>query len=220
VAGEGVRIPAGAVISIAHERGRNEEEIEFRMTVAAAAGMNAHPSGPVLADGGSTRRRRAIGGGLIGVGAIILSVLAVLGLLGYGFTSEARYIPTPLLARPARSFTLPMFDGTVLRLEDLRGKVVFLNFWASWCPPCRAEARTLEAAWRTYGDRGVVFVGANIQDTEADARAFLEEFSITYPNGMDRRSRVAIDYGLWGLPEAFIIDREGRIVYKHVGALG
>lgn len=78
----------------------------------------------------------------------------------------------------------------------------------------------LEAAWQRYKDQGVVFVGANIQDKEPDARAFLEEFAITYPNGIDRGSKIAIDYGVWGLPETFIIDREGRIVYKHVGALG
>jgi cytochrome c biogenesis protein CcmG/thiol:disulfide interchange protein DsbE len=163
--------------------------------------------------GGGVRRR------LIRWALIILPLLAVLGLLAYGFTREPRYIPTPLLAKAAPSFALPLFDGTVLRLEDLRGKVVFLNFWASWCPPCRAEARTLEAAWQEYKDQGVVFVGANIQDKEADARAFLEEFAITYPNGIDRGSKIAIDYGVWGLPETFIIDREGRIVYKHVGAL-
>ncbi len=98
--------------------------------------------------------------------------------------------------------------------------MVFLNFWASWCPPCRAEARTLEAAWRAYRDRDVVFVGINIQDQESNARAFLEEFGITYPNGIDRGSRIAIDYGLWGVPETFIIDRTGRITYKHIGLLG
>jgi len=157
---------------------------------------------------------------LVVAAAILLPVAAVLALLAYGFTTEPKYILTPLIAKPAPLFTLPRFDGGELRLEDLRGKVVFLNFWASWCPPCRAEARTLEAAWQKYKNEGVVFVGANIQDRESDARAFLEEFGITYPNVIDRGNRVAIDYGVWGLPETFFIDREGRITYKHVGALG
>lgn len=151
--------------------------------------------------------------------AILVPTAAVLGLLAYGFTVESRYIPSPLVARPAPPFTLTLFDGGVLRLEDLRGKVVFLNFWASWCPPCRAEARALEAAWRQQKDRGIVFVGVNIQDKEPDARRFLEEFGVTYPNGMDQGARIAIDYGVWGLPETFFVDPEGRITSKHVGVL-
>lgn len=151
---------------------------------------------------------------------VIAPAAAVLALLGYGFSREAKYIPTPLIAAPAPSFTLPRFDGGEIALDHFKGKVVFLNFWASWCPPCRAEARMLEAAWRQYRDQDVVFIGANIQDEQPAARAFLEEFGITYPNVIDRGSRIAIAYGVWGLPETFIIDRQGRITYKHVGALG
>ena len=172
-----------------------------------------------LVDTGPRPGRVVLRRRLVRAGLIILPVAAVLGLLVYGFTREPRYIPTPLLSKPAPRFALPLFDGSVLRLEDLRGKVVFLNFWASWCPPCRAEASTLEAAWQKYKGQGVVLVGANIQDKEADARAFLTEFGITYPNGIDGGSRIAIDSGVWGLPETFIIDRDGRIAYKHVGAI-
>jgi cytochrome c biogenesis protein CcmG/thiol:disulfide interchange protein DsbE len=152
--------------------------------------------------------------------AVLGPALAILGLLAYGFTTEPKFIPTPFIAKPAPPFTLPLFDGSRLALDQLRGKVVFLNFWASWCPPCRAEARMLEAAWQKYREQGVVFVGANIQDEEASARAFLREFGITYPNGLDHGARIAIEYGVWGLPETFFIDRDGRITYKHVGALG
>ncbi len=168
----------------------------------------------------AVRAPRAARRRLLIAGAILAPVLAILALLAYGFTIEPKYIPTPFIAKPAPSFSLTLFDGSVLRLEDLRGKVVFLNFWASWCPPCRAEARMLEAAWRKYREQGVIFVGMNIQDKEEDARAFLEEFGITYPNGIDRGSRIAIGYGVWGLPETFFLDREGRITYKHVGAMG
>jgi len=155
----------------------------------------------------------------LAIAGVLLPAVAVLGVLAFGFTREARYIASPLLGRPAPAFILPLLDGGVLRLEDLRGKVVVLNFWASWCPPCRAEARALEAVWRKHRDLGVVLVGANIQDQDADARAFVEEFAITYPNGVDRGSKIAIDYGVWGLPETFIIGREGRIIYKHVGGV-
>jgi len=150
---------------------------------------------------------------------VLVAVGSVIALLAYGFTLNPREIRTPLLGKPAAAFTLALFDGRRLSLEELRGKVVFLNFWASWCPPCRAEARTLEAAWQEYKDRDVVFLGVNIQDSEEGARGFIEEFGITYPNGRDASGKIAIDYGVWGIPETFIIDREGRITYKHVGAV-
>jgi cytochrome c biogenesis protein CcmG/thiol:disulfide interchange protein DsbE len=151
------------------------------------------------------------------VGAILGGVIS---LLAYGFTRDARYIQSPLVAKQAPSFTLKLFDGKVISLEDLRGKVVFLNFWASWCVPCRAEAKTLESAWKKYKDRRVVFLGVNIQDNEKDARSFIQEFGITYMNGIDDTGRIAVDYGVWGIPETFFIDGQGRITYKHVGVLG
>ncbi len=150
----------------------------------------------------------------------VVIVIPIVWLLAYGFSHDPRYIQSPLIARQAPSFTLPLFGGGTIRLEDLRGKVVFLNFWASWCPPCRAEARTLEAAWQRYKDRGIVFLGIDIQDTEQDARAFLKEFGITYLNARDASGEVAIEYGVWGIPETYFIDRKGRITYKQVGALG
>jgi cytochrome c biogenesis protein CcmG/thiol:disulfide interchange protein DsbE len=151
---------------------------------------------------------------------VVVTVSAVAWLLAYGFTRDARYIHSSLVARQAPSFTLTLFGGKMIKLEDIRGKVVFLNFWASWCPPCRAEARTLEVAWKKYKDRGVIFLGVNIQDKEEDARAFIQEFGITYMNGTDETGRVAIDYGVWGIPETFFIDGQGRITYKHVGGIG
>jgi cytochrome c biogenesis protein CcmG/thiol:disulfide interchange protein DsbE len=117
-------------------------------------------------------------------------------------------------------FTVRLMDGGELSLADLRGKVVFLNFWASWCPPCRAEARALEASWQQHRGGDVVFLGINIQDQEDKAREFLREFGVTYANGIDPVNRIAIDYGVWGIPETFFLDRTGRITYKHVGALG
>ncbi len=152
--------------------------------------------------------------------AVVTPALAVLGLLAYGFSREPKDIISPLLGRPAPTFSVTLFDGSTLRLDDLRGKVVFLNFWASWCPPCRTEAPVLEEAWRRFKDSNVIFLGINTQDKEEAAREFLEEFSITYSNGRDPGGKIGIDYGIWGLPESFFIDGAGRITYKHVGAIG
>jgi cytochrome c biogenesis protein CcmG/thiol:disulfide interchange protein DsbE len=152
--------------------------------------------------------------------AVLLPALVVLALLAYGFTREPRYIESPIVGRPAPGFALTLFDGRTVQLEDFRGKVVLVNFWASWCPPCRVEAPMLEAMWRQMQEPDVLFLGVNTQDEEPGARAFLQEFGITFPNGRDPNGRIAIEYGVWGLPEAFIVDPVGRITYKHIGTLG
>src|SRR5947208_1433715 len=150
----------------------------------------------------------------IKVGSVVVIAGGMIGLLAYGFTRDARYIQSPLVARQAPSFTLTLFDGKVVRLADFRGKAVLVNFWASWCVPCRAEARALESAWQKYKDRGVVFLGVNIQDKEEDARAFMKEFGITYLNGRDASGKIVVDYGVWGIPETFFVDAQGRITYS------
>ena len=151
---------------------------------------------------------------------ITLAIIApVLWLFAFGFQRDARYINSPLIAKQAAPFTVTLFDGGKLSLSDLRGKAVFLNFWASWCPPCREEARDLEAAWQKVKDKNLVFLGVALQDTEKDSRAFLEEFKISYPNGRDESGKIGVDYGTWGIPESFFIDPQGRITYKHVGGI-
>lgn len=149
----------------------------------------------------------------------LLIIGPLLALLAYGFTRDSHYIVSPLLAKPATPFTLKLFDGRNLSLDDLRGKAVFLNFWASWCVPCRAEARELEAAWQKIKNDNMVFVGVAVQDTDQNALEFLKEFNITYPNGKDEAAKIAVDYGTWGIPESFFIDPHGRITYKHVGGI-
>ncbi len=151
---------------------------------------------------------------------IPLSAVPVLALLLYGFWLNPREIPSPLVGRAAAPFTLTSFDGQPIRLESLRGKVVVLNFWASWCyPACYEEAPVLERGWRAWRERGVRVVGVDIQDTADAARKFVRDFSLTFPNAPDSDGRVSIDYGVYGVPETFFIDRQGRIRGKHVGAV-
>jgi cytochrome c biogenesis protein CcmG/thiol:disulfide interchange protein DsbE len=151
---------------------------------------------------------------------LLLAVMSVLVLLAYGLGTDPKAIPSPLVGQASPAFTLSLFDGNKLRSEDLRGKVVVLNFWASWCyPSCWNEAPRLQAAWEQYRDLGVMVVGVNYQDKEVNARAFLKRFHKTYPNGPDTGSRISIDYGVYGVPETFFIDPQGRIAHKHIGEI-
>jgi cytochrome c biogenesis protein CcmG/thiol:disulfide interchange protein DsbE len=149
-----------------------------------------------------------------------LAAVPVLALLAYGFRVNPRDIPSPLVGRPAAAFALTTFDGAPRDLAALRGRVVVLNFWASWCyPACYEEAPVLERGWRAYKDRGVVVLGVDIQDKDEAALKFIKQFSLTFPNAPDRAGKVSVDYGVYGVPETFFIDREGRIRVKHVGAV-
>jgi cytochrome c biogenesis protein CcmG/thiol:disulfide interchange protein DsbE len=151
---------------------------------------------------------------------IPLSVIPVVALLAYGFRTDPRAIPSPLEGRPAPSFTIRTFDGKPVNLEALRGKVVVVNFWASWCyPACYEEAPALERGWRAYRDRDVVLVGVVIQDREEASRKFIADFSLSFPNGPDPAGRISVDYGVYGVPETFFVDRKGKIQRKHTGAL-
>jgi cytochrome c biogenesis protein CcmG/thiol:disulfide interchange protein DsbE len=151
---------------------------------------------------------------------IPLACVPVIVLLAYGFRTDPKAIPSPLVRHAAPAFRMAVYDAGDLSLEGLRGQPVVLNFWASWCyPACYEEAPLLESTWRAYRDRGLMVVGVDIQDKEANAREFMRRFNFTFPNGPDPGSKISIDYGVYGVPETFFIDRQGRITYKHVGAL-
>lgn len=119
----------------------------------------------------------------------------------------------------AADFALETSDGSVLRLSDLRGKVVMVDFWASWCGPCRQEAATLNRVYAAYSDAPVEFVGVNVWDTPDAADVFLVEFGVAYPTGVDADGAIALEYGVRGIPEKFFIGADGSIQRKYVGPM-
>jgi cytochrome c biogenesis protein CcmG, thiol:disulfide interchange protein DsbE len=152
--------------------------------------------------------------------AIPLAAVPVLLLLGYGFRTDPREIPSPLIGKRAAPFSLKTFSGDQVSLEALRGRVVVVNFWASWCfPACYDEAPALERAWQRYKDRGIMMIGIDIQDKDEAAKKFLAQFGHTFPNAPDPAGRVSVEYGVYGVPETFFIDRAGRVRFKQVGAV-
>lgn len=127
--------------------------------------------------------------------------------------------PSPVDRGLAPNLTLNTFDGRSISLEALRGRPVVVNFWASWCGPCRSEATLLEEGWQRARADGVVFLGVAIDDTEAAARRFVDEFDVTWPTGLDIDNEWDRAFRVRGLPETFFIDRQGRIVDHVSGAL-
>ena len=146
-----------------------------------------------------------------GLGAVVLLVGIVLTAVVFGI-ALARQHQTQPTAGPAPDFTLTTYDGQQIRLSDLRGKVVILNFWASWCGPCRIEAPELQRTWVHYQGQDVMLLGVAYTDTDRKAREFLAEFAVTYPNGADLGTRISDQYNIQGVPETFIIDQQGEIV--------
>jgi len=153
----------------------------------------------------------------------MLPVLLVLALLA---TATMRHQQTlaigAALARgetpPVPDVTLPALDGPAVSLQAFTGHPVVLNFWASWCIPCRDEAPLLEGIWQEFRPQGLIVLGVDTQDLEGPARAFVREFHITYPTLRDPDGSFARLFGTTGVPETFFIDRNGRILGKFPGA--
>ncbi|MEJ2749959.1 MAG: TlpA disulfide reductase family protein [Anaerolineae bacterium] len=150
-------------------------------------------------------------------------VIGLLGFLGWGLiqTSKTR----PEAGQTAPDFNVQFLDGyewegrQTASLDDFKGKIVVLNFWASWCVECRVEADAFEASWQKYRDDGVVFLGVAHVDVEPKSIAYLKEFNITYPNALDYGDRISSDYEITGVPETFIIDPTGQVHYVQIGPI-
>ncbi len=157
--------------------------------------------------------------------ALVLAFVVVMALVlrgqtnesGFGIFSTGRIVE--LEPRPAPDFVLTTYTGEHLQLSDFRGQVVLLNFWASWCPPCRVEAPVLQRAADRLGASGLVVIGVDVWDDLPQARAFLEEFAVTYPNAEDTTRSIPVEYGVTGLPETFVISPTGVLVRRWVGPI-
>jgi len=152
------------------------------------------------------------------VGAVIGAAGLLAALFGFGLSRDPSIWKSPLLGRRAPAFALPMLDGgRVIRFSELRGKVVVINFWASWCAACKEEHPNLLAAWGRYRDQGVVLLGIDYQDSPTAARAFMKQMGGDWPILVDPGSRVAIEYGVYGVPETFFMGRDGVVHLKQIG---
>jgi cytochrome c biogenesis protein CcmG, thiol:disulfide interchange protein DsbE len=196
-------------------------------------GMNepaADPSAPESGDETREgRRRRMIA--IVSSAAVALAIVALLvvGLMNQGVESTIQDALAEGERPQAPALRLPVLTagdgvgpvGAEFDLADLRGSVVVLNFWASWCPPCEAEAPLLEGVARGYRSRAenVVVLGVDVEDLPDSARAFVERHEVSYPNVRDKGDDVKLRFQVGQLPETFIIDADGRIALKHIGQL-
>ncbi len=146
---------------------------------------------------------------LLVMGGVALVVLGLLGILALAVRQRSA---GALAAGGAPTFELKTFEGQTIRLAELRGRPVIVNFWASWCIPCREEAPLLESTWRKYKDQGLVLIGVDYVDTDSEAKKFMQEFGITYPNGPDIGTRISQAYRITGVPESYFITPEGKLL--------
>jgi cytochrome c biogenesis protein CcmG/thiol:disulfide interchange protein DsbE len=159
------------------------------------------------------------------IGLVVIAAVALVGVFIAGMVLSAQPGNRPMAGSPAPDFSLGLYKDyradlpETIKLSDLRGKVVVLNFWASWCVECVKEADALESAWRQYGDRGVVVLGVDYLDTEAAAIQYMQQFDTTYPNGVDLQQNVSRAYRITGVPETFFIDKKGVVRKTVIQAL-
>jgi len=153
------------------------------------------------------RKRIHWGWVAVWIGVVVLLIIVFMQLLKV-------QRPPAQIGREVPEFTLTTFDGDQISLDSLAGKVVLINFWASWCKPCEQEAADLEEAWKVYQSRDdVVFLGVDWTDTEKNGLAYLDRFGITYPNGQDLGTRISQKFRITGVPETYIVGKDGKLAY-------
>ncbi|QRK05747.1 redoxin domain-containing protein [Archangium violaceum] len=151
--------------------------------------------------------------------SFVVVCLGLLAVLYKGFGSNPREVPFMLKGQPASPFTLRALNsGMRVSLDELKGRPVVINFWASWCGPCKMEHPVLEWGAREFGGQAQ-FLGMVFEDTEDNARRFLSQMGASFPQLVDPNSQVAVDYGVAGVPETYFIDAQGIIRGKHVGPI-
>lgn len=151
---------------------------------------------------------------LTGQVVALAAVAGLLGLLAWRLTHRPK---PPTVGGPAPNFVASRLDGSgTVALSSLRGKPVVINFFASWCGPCKTEAAELEKQWHRFRGQGVVFLGVDYNDPKSDARKFLAYHGVTYTTILDRSATIGDSYGLSGVPETYFVDRKGRIVGEHI----
>lgn len=149
--------------------------------------------------------------------AVILGLAVVLTL---AFRRDPHDIKTGTVGKPAPAFALPsLSDGSTISLEQYRGKIVVLNFWSSWCIPCKEENPALAEVWERYRGSDVVLVGIVFQDTMAAARDYTARLGNTWPSAVDDSGQVALGYGVFGPPETYFIGVDGVIAGRHIGPI-
>jgi cytochrome c biogenesis protein CcmG/thiol:disulfide interchange protein DsbE len=152
------------------------------------------------------------------IGGVAAGVLLLTALLSFGLSRDPTVITSPLIGKPAPEFALRTLDGDwVVRLSDLKGQVVVLNFWKSTCAACFVEHPALASAWNRYRDQGLVVVGVDFEDSLGGARSFAASEGGDWPLVVDADGRTVLAYGVTGPPETFFIGRDGRIAAKHIG---
>ncbi len=154
----------------------------------------------------------------IALAAVLGGIALVTLLLAFGLSRDPSQLRSNLEGRPAPDFTLRSLDASrSVHLADLKGQVVVINFWASWCAECRIEDPELEAAWERYRDQRVVFLGISFQDTTGASQAYAADHHLTWPLLSDPASNTALAYGISGVPETIFIGADGRVASKRIG---
>ncbi len=160
-------------------------------------------------------------GSAILVLAILIALFTVFLATGLSNrTSATGRSGEQLIGKKSPDFLAAGIDGDPVSLSNYLGSPIILNFWASWCPPCRDETPHFEKIWRLYRQKNVVILGINVQDTLADADEYIREFDVTFTNAIDKNGKIMVDYGVTGLPVTFFIDRDGIIIGRWVGSIG